>query len=429
MPPGWLGWKQYRALGAAALDLCAVAAGVVDAYIDCSRSAHGPWDYLGGLLVCTEAGAVVADADGRDLVVPRARRPAHARSPRPRPRCSTQALAARRTFASDEARLHRLALRRVPRAADAARRLVVRLIAPTFSVGAILRRRATATASCSSGSATASGGACRAASSPAGRAPAAAAIREVGRGGRARRRADRAARRSSSTSTPAASTSCIRCRVGRRRRSRRAPRRGRRRSSRPAGSCSATSPSSSDATAAACLAALPAVGGGSGTRPSRWLRADGFVDGGAQLLRHARVAQLRERLRLDLAGPLAGHREAPADLLERARASRRRTRSGARSPARSRSRSRPSDARSTADSTARQRGVLGRRWPPGSASRSPSSVPSSPTPAERETRSGSAREALLDPLDGEAATLRRARPASAPVRGTRAARRRCVRAR
>jgi fructose-1,6-bisphosphatase/inositol monophosphatase family enzyme len=68
-PPRWLGWKQYRALGAAALDLCAVATGVVDAYIDCSVSAHGPWDYLGGMLVCSEAGAVVVDAEGRDLVV------------------------------------------------------------------------------------------------------------------------------------------------------------------------------------------------------------------------------------------------------------------------------------------------------------------------------------------------------------------------
>jgi fructose-1,6-bisphosphatase/inositol monophosphatase family enzyme len=68
MPPGWLGWKQYRALGACALDLCAVASGVVDAYIDCSASAHGPWDYLGGLLVCTEAGAVAADLSGVDLV-------------------------------------------------------------------------------------------------------------------------------------------------------------------------------------------------------------------------------------------------------------------------------------------------------------------------------------------------------------------------
>jgi myo-inositol-1(or 4)-monophosphatase len=68
-PPTWLGWKQYRTLGAVALDLCAIADGTLDAYIDCSPSAHGPWDYLGGQLVCQEAGALVGDAFGRDLVV------------------------------------------------------------------------------------------------------------------------------------------------------------------------------------------------------------------------------------------------------------------------------------------------------------------------------------------------------------------------
>jgi fructose-1,6-bisphosphatase/inositol monophosphatase family enzyme len=68
LPRRHLGWKQFRALGAAALDLCAVASGALDAYIDCSYDAHGPWDYLGGLLVCTEAGATVSDAHGRDLV-------------------------------------------------------------------------------------------------------------------------------------------------------------------------------------------------------------------------------------------------------------------------------------------------------------------------------------------------------------------------
>jgi myo-inositol-1(or 4)-monophosphatase len=68
LPPRHLGWKQFRALGAAALDLCAVACGMVDAYIDCSPSAHGPWDYLGGMLVCLEAGGAVADAEGRELV-------------------------------------------------------------------------------------------------------------------------------------------------------------------------------------------------------------------------------------------------------------------------------------------------------------------------------------------------------------------------
>lgn len=67
-PSQHLGWRQFRALGAVALDLCAVAGGRLDAYIDCSPSAHGPWDYLGGLLVCQEAGAVVSDAEGRELV-------------------------------------------------------------------------------------------------------------------------------------------------------------------------------------------------------------------------------------------------------------------------------------------------------------------------------------------------------------------------
>jgi myo-inositol-1(or 4)-monophosphatase len=67
-PPHWFGWKQFRAFGAVALDLCAVAAGRFDAYVDCSPSAHGAWDYLGGALVCQEAGAVIVDAYDRPLV-------------------------------------------------------------------------------------------------------------------------------------------------------------------------------------------------------------------------------------------------------------------------------------------------------------------------------------------------------------------------
>ena len=67
--PSRLGWRQYRALGAAALDLCAVASGALDGYVDCGADQHAPWDYLGALLVCQEAGAVMADAAGRDLVV------------------------------------------------------------------------------------------------------------------------------------------------------------------------------------------------------------------------------------------------------------------------------------------------------------------------------------------------------------------------
>ncbi len=68
-PPRYLGWRQFRALGAAALDLCLVAAGVVDGYLDCSRDAHGSWDYLAGALICGEAGASVGDAFGRDLLI------------------------------------------------------------------------------------------------------------------------------------------------------------------------------------------------------------------------------------------------------------------------------------------------------------------------------------------------------------------------
>lgn len=67
-PRSHLGWEQFRALGAAALDICAVACGVLDAYIDCSDNGHAPWDYLAALLICQEAGARVEDAFGRDLV-------------------------------------------------------------------------------------------------------------------------------------------------------------------------------------------------------------------------------------------------------------------------------------------------------------------------------------------------------------------------
>jgi fructose-1,6-bisphosphatase/inositol monophosphatase family enzyme len=68
-PPPSPGWAQFRALGASALDLCLVAGGVLDGFVDCGFDQHGPWDYLGGMLICQEAGAVVTDARGRGLVV------------------------------------------------------------------------------------------------------------------------------------------------------------------------------------------------------------------------------------------------------------------------------------------------------------------------------------------------------------------------
>lgn len=68
-PKRRLGWAQFRSLGAAALDLCAVACGQLDAFMDCAPHSLAPWDYLGGMLVCQEAGAAVGEAFGRDLVV------------------------------------------------------------------------------------------------------------------------------------------------------------------------------------------------------------------------------------------------------------------------------------------------------------------------------------------------------------------------
>jgi fructose-1,6-bisphosphatase/inositol monophosphatase family enzyme len=67
-PPVALRWRQFRALGSAALALCDVAAGHLDGYLDGHPDQHAPWDYLGALLVCREAGALVVDADERELV-------------------------------------------------------------------------------------------------------------------------------------------------------------------------------------------------------------------------------------------------------------------------------------------------------------------------------------------------------------------------
>lgn len=63
------GWAQFRAFGASALDLCLVAGGVLDGFVDCGVDQHGSWDYLGAMLICQEAGTVVSDALDRDLVV------------------------------------------------------------------------------------------------------------------------------------------------------------------------------------------------------------------------------------------------------------------------------------------------------------------------------------------------------------------------
>ena len=56
-------------LGSAALDHCAVADGSLDGYTVAGGSGLRGWDYLGGLLICLEAGAVVGERHGDDLVV------------------------------------------------------------------------------------------------------------------------------------------------------------------------------------------------------------------------------------------------------------------------------------------------------------------------------------------------------------------------
>jgi fructose-1,6-bisphosphatase/inositol monophosphatase family enzyme len=63
------GWAQFRALGAAALEFCAVADGLLDAYAVVGKSTLFGWDYLAGLLICSEAGATTLERDGADVVV------------------------------------------------------------------------------------------------------------------------------------------------------------------------------------------------------------------------------------------------------------------------------------------------------------------------------------------------------------------------
>lgn len=97
LPPRHLGWRQFRALGASALDLCLVASGVLDGFIDCSVDAHGVWDYAAAVLICREAGAHVVDVLDRELLV---RDPSLKRTPvaASTPQLLQQLVAARRSF-------------------------------------------------------------------------------------------------------------------------------------------------------------------------------------------------------------------------------------------------------------------------------------------------------------------------------------------
>lgn len=63
-PASW----QFRALGSAAIELCLVADGSLDGYINLDPNSHGSWDYLGAALVLAEAGGVAVDRADRPLV-------------------------------------------------------------------------------------------------------------------------------------------------------------------------------------------------------------------------------------------------------------------------------------------------------------------------------------------------------------------------
>jgi myo-inositol-1(or 4)-monophosphatase len=55
--------RDIRRLGGAAVDLCALACGRVDAYYERGLN---PWDAAAGALIATEAGAVIVDRSGVD---------------------------------------------------------------------------------------------------------------------------------------------------------------------------------------------------------------------------------------------------------------------------------------------------------------------------------------------------------------------------
>ncbi len=101
IPPRHLGWRQYRVLGSIALDMCAVAEGMLDAYIDCTNEGHCTWDYLGAALVCAEAGVAMGEAWGRPLLpadLAERRYPVVAATPP----LLAEVLAQRRTFGADD---------------------------------------------------------------------------------------------------------------------------------------------------------------------------------------------------------------------------------------------------------------------------------------------------------------------------------------
>jgi len=67
LPARSYGWSQFRAMGASAPDICAVACGVTDAWCDMIDDGHGVWDYLASVVVLEAAGGVAAEVFDREL--------------------------------------------------------------------------------------------------------------------------------------------------------------------------------------------------------------------------------------------------------------------------------------------------------------------------------------------------------------------------
>ena len=59
---------DFRRMGAAALDLCYVAAGRYDAFFEFSLA---PWDFAAGRLIITEAGGMISTMEGTELPIER----------------------------------------------------------------------------------------------------------------------------------------------------------------------------------------------------------------------------------------------------------------------------------------------------------------------------------------------------------------------
>jgi fructose-1,6-bisphosphatase/inositol monophosphatase family enzyme len=69
LPKHHYGWAQFRALGASAPDICAVAWGMTDAWCDMLDGGHGVWDYLASILILEEAGGFATEVFDRELCV------------------------------------------------------------------------------------------------------------------------------------------------------------------------------------------------------------------------------------------------------------------------------------------------------------------------------------------------------------------------